>query len=243
MFKPITSPNSYQHAHLPLQETFGVMCWNVHKETMKSGFEPFLYGLLQSYSCDLLLFQEAKLSVFQPTLLHGFSYAMSSNIQTRHHFYGVLTAAKASFEKSTHIITKTREIRFATHKSLLISRHFLADGQSVTVVNVHAINFVPQQWFARELEQLATVLKNESGAMIVAGDFNNWSNKRRNSLEYFCRSLDLTQAIMEKGHHIKQIFRQPLDHIFYRGLTLLKAEAINTGTISDHNPIYAQFIV
>lgn len=210
---------------------------------MKPGFESYLYGLLQSYTSELLLFQEAKLSVLQPAILNTFSYAMSSNMQTRRHFYGVLTAAKASFEKSTDIVTETREIRFATHKSLLISRHFLANGKAVTVVNIHAINFVPLQWFSRELEQLTILLKNESGAMIVAGDFNSWSKKRRNTLEYFCQSLDLIQAVMEDGHHIKQIFRQPLDHIFYRGLTLLKAEAINTGNISDHNPIYAQFTV
>jgi len=63
------------------------------------------------------------------------------------------------------------------------------------------------------------------------------------ALETFQHALGLEKAEIQEGHYIKQIFAKPLDHIFYRDLKLLKAEAIDTKRVSDHNPIYATFSV
>jgi endonuclease/exonuclease/phosphatase (EEP) superfamily protein YafD len=53
----------------------------------------------------------------------------------------------------------------------------------------------------------------------------------------------LQKAEITAPHHVKAVFSKPIDHIFYRGVTLIKAEAIDTKKVSDHNPIYATFKV
>jgi len=232
-----------QHHGQPLSESFGLLCWNVHKETLDQAFEPYLHHLLHICPSDLILLQETKTSLHNPLKLPGFSHTMAANIQTRRHLYGVLTAANASFESAENLLTQSREIHLTTYKSMLISSHKLADYTTLMLINIHAINFVPSQWFLKELHTLKVLLQKHSGAMIIAGDFNCWSQTRTTFLEQFCSELGLKKAALRNAHHIKQVFHRPLDHIFYRGLTLIKAKALDSGKLSDHNPLYARFSI
>ncbi|MFT6924910.1 MAG: endonuclease/exonuclease/phosphatase (EEP) superfamily protein YafD [Psychromonas sp.] len=166
---------------------------------------------------------------------------MASNIETFQHIYGVLTATKTAFATISPHLTHRREIGLITHKSMLITYHQLPDGRPLHIVNIHGINFVSIKIFIKELEKIKAVLHSCSGPIIVAGDFNNWTKKRIMALDTFQHALGLEKADIQEGHHVKQIFKKPLDHIFYRDLELLKAEAIDTQKISDHNPIYATF--
>ena len=168
---------------------------------------------------------------------------MASNIETFRHLYGVVTATKVAFTTIIPNLTYRREIGLITYKSMLITHHELPNGQNLHVVNIHAINFVSINIFAKELEKIKAELHSCSGPIIVGGDFNNWTKKRIKALETFQHALGLEKAEVEQEHHIKQIFTKPLDHIFYRDLKLLKAVAIDTEKISDHNPIYATFRV
>jgi len=77
--------------------------------------------------------------------------------------------------------------------------------------------------------------------MIVTGDFNTWSKKRIEHLDHSARTIGLEPARFTNSHHIKQRFSKPLDHLYYRGLELTEAEVIDTGKVSDHNPIVATF--
>ena len=177
------------------------------------------------------------------SVLDDFSYAMASNIETFQHLYGVLTATQVAFKKIHQNLSNRREVGLITHKSMLITHHQLPDGQNLHVVNIHAINFVSIKIFTKELEKIKAELHSLSGPMIVGGDFNNWTKKRIKALETFQQALGLEKADVHQEHHIKKIFAKPLDHIFYRDLTLLKAEAIDTKKVSDHNPIYATFSI
>lgn len=168
---------------------------------------------------------------------------MASNIETFRYLYGVLTATKIAFTTISSNLTHRREIGLITYKSMLITHHELPDGRTLHVVNIHSINFVSIKVFAKELEKIQAALHSCSGPIILGGDFNNWTKKRIMVLETFQHALGLKKAEIQEGHHIKQIFAKPLDHIFYRDLKLLKAEALDTKRISDHNPIYATFSV
>lgn len=55
----------------------------------------------------------------------------------------------------------------------------------------------------------------------------------------FAKSLGLVDVQLGKDQRIK-VFGKPLDHLYYRELQLVKAEAPLTDA-SDHNPIIAQF--
>ncbi|WP_345978244.1 endonuclease/exonuclease/phosphatase family protein [Sulfurimonas sp. HSL3-7] len=215
----------------------------MHKENLQPQFQHAFKAILHDYPSDFLLFQEAKFPKKMASILDDFSYAMASNIETFQHLYGVLTATQVAFKKIRQNLSHRREVGMITHKSMLITHHQLPNGQNLHVVNIHAINFVSIKIFTKELEKIKTELHSCSGPMIVGGDFNNWTKKRMKALEAFQQALGLEKAEVHQEHHIKQIFAKPLDHIFYKDLKLLKAEAIDTKNVSDHNPIYATFSV
>ncbi len=241
MLKPLSLPQHLCHQDTYLEQSFGVLCWNTQKKTLDRRFQYRLWSLVHQYPSAMLLLQEAKLPLGQRINLAGLSYAMAPNIQTASHQYGVLTASNCHFSELEPLLSHSRELRFATHKSAMLSWHLLPDGRPLLVANVHAVNFVHHRRFWAEMEELRGRLHHHSGPMVVAGDFNVWNHKRNGYLAAFAKELGLTQAVMENPHHIKSMFRLPLDFIFYRGLTLEAAIAIDTDVISDHNPIYARF--
>jgi len=244
MFVPKTFPQKLDHQDHTLSPEFSLLVWNIHKENQEIAFQEKFRELLVKRPCDFVLFQELKYKKAHPYHFENYSYALASNIETSQHIFGVFTAAKVAFEKINSSLTTEKEMGgMATHKSLLITQHRLSNGERLNLVNLHAINFVSLKSFTLELEKIKNVLLCYEGAMIIGGDFNNWSTKRVKVLEAFQTDLSLEKANIDAYHHIKHVFSKPLDHIFYRGVTLLKAEAIDTKSVSDHNPIYARFTV
>jgi endonuclease/exonuclease/phosphatase (EEP) superfamily protein YafD len=241
MFTPQQDPHLYQHQKQPLAQTFSILCWNVHKENMHPRFHVQLHQLLLKYPSDFLLFQEYKMPKHLPHGLKDFSYAMAANMETKRHIYGLITGSNFSFN-SRHIeLTHTKELLFSTKKSMLLTSHPFTDGGTVHILNMHGINFVSLKAFSKELAKIESVLEKCEGMMIVSGDFNNWSKRRIEALEKFRQTLCLEKALVQQDHHIKRVFAKPIDHIFYRGLKLVRAEAIDTKKVSDHNPIHAVF--
>lgn len=245
MLKPrIIVPQRLIHQQAIIRgEEFGVLCWNTQKLTQTLKFQVALARILHQFPSLFLLLQEAKLTLHNDWKIPHWSYAVAPNMQTSRSVYGVLTASQIAFTDVKTRLTSRREGLLATHKSYMLSYHPLADDQSLLIVNVHAINFVSANYFLREMELLRSELLHHNGPLIVAGDFNVWNRQRRLHLLRFCRSVGLRQAFMSDDHHIKTYRTHPLDFIFYRELVLKEATAIDTTTVSDHNPIYARFMV
>jgi endonuclease/exonuclease/phosphatase (EEP) superfamily protein YafD len=241
MFTPKQDPHFYQHKSKPLDKTFSLLCWNVHKENMHPRFHLQLQELLLKYPSDFLLFQEYKMPKHLPHGIKDLSYAMAANMETKRHIYGLLTASSFSFESRYIELTHAKELLFSTKKSMLLTSHPFADKGTLHIVNMHGINFVSFKVFSKELAKIKALLQGCEGKMIVSGDFNNWSKRRIQILEEFRQSLFLEKALVHEEHHIKRVFSKPIDHIFYRGLKLIRAEAIDTKKVSDHNPIHAEF--
>lgn len=201
-----------------------------------------MFHLLQEqYTPDLILLQEAVINASTHEYLSHYTYENATNIQSWKKSFGVLTAAKSPLHKQLSLKTMHRELHIATKKSLLITSHSFDNDTTLTVVNLHAINFVPASIFIKEIDQLLLELSKIQGSLIVAGDFNTWNKKRLRHIEAFANSIGLIPAILEDSHHIKHLFSKPLDHLFYRGVALLEAKAIDTQKVSDHNPIFARF--
>ena len=244
MFVPKNSPSQLNHQKETLSNTFSLLVWNVHKENQENTFQETLKTILQTYPSDFLLFQEVKHPKVGTYSLAHYSYALASNIETSKNFFGVTTAAKICFNTINTSVSKDRELGgLATHKSLLITQHTFSNNQNLHIVNLHAINFVSLKSFTLELTKIEQILQTYDGPMLIGGDFNNWSKKRIQALEHFQKQLHLNKAEIQHPHHIKSIFSKPIDHIFYRGVSLIKAKAINTKKVSDHNPIHAIFRV
>ncbi|MDW1872991.1 endonuclease/exonuclease/phosphatase family protein, partial [Vibrio sp. Vb0598] len=126
-------------------------------------------------------------------------------------------------------------------KSALYSQYRLSNGESLAVINVHAINFtVGTEEYTSQLSALETLLKQHSGPIVFAGDFNSWSEYRITAMKQALREANLREVQFSPDHRTQFITGLPLDHVFYRGLTLKNAKAPQSDA-SDHNPLLVSF--
>lgn len=241
MFKPrvspICTPSSQSH-HLADEdtETFSLLCWNLHKHTPAQHYPPQLAKAL--FTSDLLCLQEVPLTDKQ---LWNRPYAASPNLQTRQNQYGVATASKSGAKLHTQYLSHHRELGLLTHKSALVTQHPLCENRTLTVVNVHAINFVPNAIFKRELQHIIQLIDAIHTPLILCGDFNTWNRRRLYLLKHLTEQRQLSAVEFENPTAIKSLLNHPLDHIFYRGLSLTEAKVLNGIAFSDHNPLLTRF--
>ena len=242
MYKPKLTPLSENTASetLCLPETFTLLVWNLQK----TNFSHFLFrpieALINVPAPHILSLQEASTLPLQNRFFN-FPFVMAPNIQTAKYHYGVLTASPFQTKPYQQCLTRAREIGLTTHKTALITHHLLANGLTLIHVNIHAINFVSNQTFNKELKYLWSFLTHQTGPMIISGDFNTWNKTRLRSLQKAAQLLKLEAVPFADTRPIKTLLRQPLDHIFYRQLTLTTSHALNVPSISDHNPLIATF--
>ncbi len=226
----------------PISPGFGFLCWNIQKRSLTEEFRREFQHLLKHYPSDIIALQEVKLPESGiPVHFRPFSRALSCNFVRDRHHYGVMTLSKLPLTSHSPFTTQVREAVVATRKSALLSRHILPGGETLALLNLHAINFVPHRLFSRELARISEWIGHiRERRCIVAGDFNTWSKKRQISLDGVMRKHALERLVPENETSIKSILGMPLDHIYYRGLAPCAASVIDT-PISDHNPIYARF--
>lgn len=126
-------------------------------------------------------------------------------------------------------------------KSGLYATYPLSNGQTLAVVNIHAVNFTyGTVEYQRQLSTLVSELEQHAGPVIVGGDFNSWSEERLAVMKQSLASIQMKEVAYESDNRTEFVTGLPLDHLFYRGLRLIKAEAPTTDA-SDHNPILASF--
>jgi len=241
MLKPSTCIKSLRHQDLNCHSEFTLLCWNAAKLTLKKSYKELLKSIIENEKVDILLLQEVKKSITTELDIYDYSYILSPNIQTRRHVFGVLSAFKISCDDTISLLTKKQELSYATHKVTLITEHKIFNNKKLSIVNIHAINFVKNSDFYDELNNIKTIIKTHKGAMIVAGDFNTWNIKRVRFLKEFTDELSLKEVKFSDNTNIKKIFTNSLDYIFYRDLELIDSKVINSKNISDHNPILATF--
>ena len=86
---------------------------------------------------------------------------------------------------------------------------------------------------------MTEILLNHQGPMILAGDFNTWSEERLAIIEEIAARLSLTPANF-KTDLVRKVFGYTVDRVYYRGLTLQVASIIEVSS-SDHNPLWVRF--
>jgi endonuclease/exonuclease/phosphatase (EEP) superfamily protein YafD len=89
------------------------------------------------------------------------------------------------------------------------------------------------------LEQLEKILSKHQGPLIVSGDFNTWNDERMAIVDTIASSLDLKAVAFSENYRVT-VFGHNVDHIYYRGLELIKALSVKI-TTSDHNPLIVKF--
>ncbi|WP_457606010.1 endonuclease/exonuclease/phosphatase family protein [Nitratifractor sp.] len=221
---------------------FSLLCWNLHKRNPgEEAFLSYLQTLARRYDLQLLLFQEMPLDP-EPFQWDGFSWEAAANLRVGGRHFGVLSACRTPALTSESRLSDHAEGFCGPKKSLLLTRYPLEGGEVLTVLNLHAINFRENGAYARELEWLVEHLKDCTGPLIVAGDFNSWSGTRERLLGEFAGRLSLRRVEFGKGE-VASFLGHPLDAIFYRGLSCLGGTVLRKHGLSDHHPLIAEFEV
>lgn len=128
-------------------------------------------------------------------------------------------------------------------KSGLYAEYKLSNGQTLIALNLHSVNFtLGTQEYKQQLDSFKQVLESHSGPLLIAGDFNSWSESRMEVLKNVLRNYQIKEVKFSPDHRKRFVTGLPLDHIFYRGMTL-EATSTPESDASDHNPMLAEFVL
>jgi endonuclease/exonuclease/phosphatase (EEP) superfamily protein YafD len=207
-----------------------VLVWNVYKGKRRQWRSEFERLMGQS---DLVLAQELLFHPPTQELLEASELSWTtatSFIYARRqaHATGLGTAARADALEVIALQSEAREPITRTPKLALVTAHRLSDDSTLLVVNVHAINFAGFDPFDAQLEAVEKQIRAHEGPVLLAGDFNTWSGRRRARLSRLRDELELDAVRFELDPR-----RAPLDHAFVRGL-VVEHSKVHRGRASDH---------
>ncbi|WP_341658802.1 endonuclease/exonuclease/phosphatase family protein [Vibrio sp.] len=215
-----------------------LLVWNIYKQNRGNWQQS-----LQSFAKDkhLVLLQESRLTVELKNWLKSqrwYSYQVDA-FEIFDTSVGVLSLSQTTPQKACAYTELEPWLRLP--KSALYTTYPLSNGQLLAVINIHAVNFTyGTQEYQNQLDTLIGLVEQHSGPVIVAGDFNSWSEARIAVIEQALNQLGLIEANYSPDNRTQFITGHALDHVFYRGLNFIRAEAPITDA-SDHNPIEAYF--
>jgi endonuclease/exonuclease/phosphatase (EEP) superfamily protein YafD len=219
-----------QAAASQLPAEFELLSWNVHKQRSRR-FEAEL--LRFGADVELLLLQEAIEAEPVWSLLpaeHGWTLVVAFEYGRADVATGVATGSVAVPLREQALLSPVREPVLRTPKSALLSWvEIEGAGESLLVINLHGINFRRAPALEAQLRAFDEPLDAHAGPVIVAGDFNTWSARRREVVETFAAR-----------HRLASPFRgepEPrLDNVYVRGLDVREAEVLKSRS-SDHDAL------
>jgi len=215
-----------------------VLNWNIYKanrDNWPDDFKKFIEAQ------DLLILQEAITSPKVIKLLNKqhSNWRLNAAFHSDDYGVGVLTASTIKPVFSCGIRTTEPVIRIP--KTVLINLYPLAySNEKLLVANLHGINFtLGTEVYAQQIHSMMSIIEQHSGPVIVAGDFNTWSQQRMNIVSDMADTLSL-KAVEYKAHNRITVFGYALDHVYYRGLEVTREQTHKVSS-SDHNPIGVNF--
>ena len=230
--------NNTQAKTLDREQRINVLVWNIYKQN-RDNWKNELAELSQS--AQLVLLQEASMT---PDLQQWIDQQgwFGSQVDAFKAFDATAGVLNLSLDTPNLACAYTElEPWLRLPKSALYATYPLSDGSELAVVNIHAVNFTyGTEEYHRQLSTLVEELLSHEGPIIVAGDFNSWSESRLQVMKKALDRVGLLEAAYDIDNRTQFITGLPLDHIFYRGLELIKAEA-PISSASDHNPILVSF--
>jgi len=219
-------------------ENISFLNWNIYKGN-GDRWQQDLSGFAENH--DVMTIQEAVLDKALTGLLdeHDMNWEMSPAFRLKGAAAGVMTAATSDAVHSCGF--KVSEPLIRVPKAALISYYaIIGSNENLLVANIHAINFTPGVTaYRQQLQQLYEAIVHHNGPMIVAGDFNSWSQQRMEQMHLLTKKLALSEieySVNNKTH----IFGNAIDHVFYRKLELVSNHVWQVSS-SDHNPISVKF--
>ena len=214
-----------------------VAVWNIYKQ-QRPNWRSALASFTQK--SDLVLLQEASLNTELQNYLNDSQWQvrMANAFRFLDTPAGVMNLSRVSSRQTCAYLAMEPWLRLP--KSALLSQFSLSNGQTLAVVNLHGVNFaIGLNEYKQQLDSLKAVLEQHQGPIILAGDFNTWRKARIKVVRAFAHSLGLKEVHYHNDQRVR-VLGKPLDHLYYRDLRLVKAEAPKTDA-SDHNPLLVTF--
>lgn len=221
-----------------LKSTFHVTTWNLHKFQRANWQKELTVWLQRS---DVLLLQETMGRPAFSQLLQKarLNWLQLQTFQVEGEATGVLaaTANQALYACSLKDLEPVSRLP----KSILLTLYPLENSHyPLLVANVHGINFeLGMAAYIRQMTRVFQIANHYPGPVIVAGDFSSWGHRRVRYLSKLAQLNRFDEALPSPDLRVREI-SEPVDHIFYRKLTLRRTESRSTNT-SSHNPLWAEF--
>jgi endonuclease/exonuclease/phosphatase (EEP) superfamily protein YafD len=209
-----------------------LLTWNVHKEA-GAGFDAELRRF--SDAADLVLIQETTWRRSPAVLPPVWTFAITFERRQDGRPAGVATASGTEPSTLEARWSPDTEPFVRVHKAALLTTYELARGGPLMVVNLHGIIFRAAGALRRQLADVEGRLRGFSGPIVVAGDFNAWSRKRRTVLNAFADRLGLLGVFV--GDDAPRF-----DQVFTRKARVVQHDVL-TSDISDHDALWVELAV
>ncbi len=213
-----------------------LVTWNLHKQ-QDAGWQRDLTTFAAGR--DLVLLQEIALDAPLRDVIAdaGLRWVMASSFLYDARDIGVLTAARTA-----PLATCTQRVVepvLRLPKSTVITWFALrGDVATLAVVNVHAVNFALSLGAYRaQFDAVVAALADHRGPLVLAGDFNTWTDARSAVVKDAAARLGLVEVAFDDDRR-RVFFGHQVDRIYVRGLERIASSAIPV-TSSDHNPVAA----
>ncbi len=210
-----------------------VFSWNIQKSS-NSGWQQDLRQLASP--SDLVLLQEARLQADLMPVLDNQSFGtFAPGYTTDRQDTGVMTLS--TIGASSHCSLQHQEPWLRTPKATSVSYYKIDQHMTkLMVINLHAVNFTfSAASLAAQLGDIASLIESHAGPVVYGGDFNTWSEARKEALNHSITGLNLQKVgFMEDNR--KRVLGNALDHLLIRGLQVLESQTYPVSS-SDHNPI------
>ncbi len=221
-------------------QNISILNWNIYKGQRDNWPEEF-----RKYSSkhDIIIIQEAHLGSELQSILARNDYHWTLNTAFYYHdkATGVMTASSVKPVYSCG--QRITEPLIRTPKTALINYFPIAGQQEyLLVANIHSVNFTfGVDVYKQQIKQLYEVIRQHEGPVVLAGDFNTWSDARMRIMNDMAEQLSLS-SLDYSGHNRTIVLGNVIDHMFYRGLIPIEYKVWPV-TSSNHNPIHASFRV
>ncbi len=229
-----------QATSVALKKRINILVWNLHK----GGDDDFSKDFNDlSYKKDLIASQEMllnplMLSVFAQMPNYLFNSATSFYMEKEKYRTGVFNASPVAANSINYVKTETLEPVVSSPKMAIITQYPIAGSEkSLTLVNLHGINFVNGEAYKKEINRIYEAVKDLPSPLIFTGDFNTWSDERDNILREVSQKLKLSEAHFFPDNRMK-FNNHFLDHFFYtEDIRVIDAKVEGFYKGSDHKPL------
>jgi len=217
---------------------FSLLNWNIYKGSQENWQQDFRRFSADS---DIVTIQEAHLHPEFQAELDDSDLYWDLNVAFKMNDAETGVLIGSSLKPGRLCSVQAIEPLLRTPKTALVTRYPIeGSSEFLLVANIHMINFtLGTDKYQQQISRLIKITQHHDGPMIIAGDFNSWSQGRKEIINNMVTRLGLTAVEYDHDYRLT-VFGNLIDNIYFRGLEALSADTEKVES-SDHNPMMVTF--